>query len=589
MKILSIILAIHVMLAQSVFGDEPDGSPPASVVLDARAAGVVGDGSTDDGPAIQRAVAQLCRQEQPAILRFESNRVYRVKNVAGIRLFRLENCRDITIDGGGSTFLLDGGVRFALLQGARNVQLKNFSLDYDPLPFVDGLIVAKNAERRYVDVRVFKQFTMPPLGGPTREGGEQAYFGMLWIEGPHSLIGHHFYVLDMQPASPDGLGERTVRVFTDFQRFDRIQQNAHAISLPVCGVAHRCMDGATIRIARCENVEVENVNIWSAPWFAFQVFANRGALLFRHVDIRPKPGTGRRTSSWRDGFHVKGNRASLLFESCHLEGMNDDAFNISTHMSRVIRVISPTEVQVRQVYPLELVPFETGDDVTFYSVSDGRIAGTAELRQCDGVQRTEYLDDGRPHAPLLTLHLATAIDGLRPGDRLWNVTSANPNTVLRDCTVYNSCRFQSPLTIEQCQLTAFCWFHSENVEGPIPSCVVIKDSVLRLGRGNPLLAASLDGSIAMPNRSPDDPSHATIGHVLLQGNTIDGQVRFARIKQLELHNNRFLAPRSELHFADCEDVLLQDNHLDSRRIVDLKQLSIEDAATRAAVRISNKR
>jgi len=583
-----------VLLVPWVFGDELRGSPPAemetqeiSVVFEANSFGVIGDGQADDGPAIQRAVAEVRGQDQPAVLRFEPNRVYRVEDVADIRLFRLENCRDITIDGGGSTFVLDGDVRFALLEGSRNIRLRNFSLDYESLPFVDGLIVRKNADEGYVDVRVFEQFAMPPLGGPTHECGEQGYFGMLWTQGPYGLIGHHFYVLDMQAASADSLDQRTVRVFTDFTRFDQIEDNVHAISLPVRGVAHRCMDGATIRIARCGNVLVENANIWSAPWFVFQVFANRGTLSFRHVDIRPKPGTDRRTSSWRDGFHVKGNRASLLFESCHLEGMNDDAMNISTHMSQIAKVVSSTQVQVRQVYPLEIVPFESGDDITFYSVDGGQIAGTVTLRQCDGIQRTERLDGGRLRSPLLTLHLAKPIEGLRWGDRLWNATSANPSTVLRDCTVRQSCRFQSPVTIERCEMTAFSWFHSENVEGPIPSRVVVKDSVLRLGRGNPVLVAAFDGTIAMPSRAPRKPSHATIEHVLLQGNTIDGQVRFARIKQLELRDNRFLAPRSTLHFADCEQVLIQDNDLDSKPIVDLSRLDIEDTATRDAVRIAN--
>jgi hypothetical protein len=583
--------AVLIFLSANAFCDGQAPSPAAqrnaNIILYAEHFGVIGDGTTDDGPAIQRAVAELCRQDEPATLRFEAGRTYRAKQVDATRLFRLEDCQDITIDGGGSTFLLDGDVRFALIQGARNVRLRNLSVDYDPLPFVDGLITKKSASERHVDIRVMDEFSLPPLGGPTRQGGEQAYFGMLWIEGRHSLIGHHFYVLDMQEAYPGSLDDRIVRVFTDFKRFDLIEENVHAISLPVRGIAHRCMDGATIRIAECENVQVENVNVWSAPWFAFQVFRNKGTMTFRHVDIRPKPNSNRRSSSWRDGFHVKGNRADLLFESCHLEGMNDDAFNISTHMSRVVKVVSPTEVQVQQVYPLEIVPFEPGDEITFYSLHNGQITAPATLDRCDGKQDTEYLDNGRPRAPILMLHLAEPVADLQPGDRLWNGTSANPNTVIRDCKICNSCRFQSPVTIEECEITAFTWYHSENVEGPIPSRVVIRDSILRLGRGNPVLAASFDGSIAIPNRSPTAKRHPAIEHVLLQGNTIDGQVRFARIKQLELQGNHFLAPRSKLHFSDCKSVTLKDNRLGSERLDHPSQLELHDPVTRAGIAIDN--
>lgn len=558
------------------------------VVLEAQHFGIVGDGRTDDGPAIQRAVTELRKQERPAVLQFEPGKTYRVETVDDIRLFRLDNMQDVTIDGGGSTFVLNGDVRFALITRSANVCLKNFSLDYDPLPFVDGLIVAKNAEERYVDVRVFDEFKMPPLGGPTREGGEQAYFGMLWTDGPHSLIGHHFYVLDMQQTPSSDDSARTVRVFTDFPQFDRIEVNEHAISLPVRGVAHRCMDGATIRIADCEDVVVENADIWSAPWFVFQVFRNRGTLTFRDIDIRPKPGANRRTSSWRDGFHVKGNRASLRFESCHLEGMNDDAFNISTHMSRVVKVVSPTRIEVQQVYPLEIVPFEPGDSVTFYDKSNERLLGSTTALACDGVQTTEHLANGRRRAPVLALHLTEPIDGLQVGDRLWNDTSANPDTVIRDCTIFKSCRFQSPVTIEDCNITAFAWFHSENVEGPIPSRVVIRNSTLRLGRGNPLLAASFDGRIAQLNDAPAGSGAPALKHVLLEGNTIDGQVRFARIEELTLRGNTFVLPRSKLRFSQCERVLLRDNRLGAELIQNRSQLAIQDDATRAAIEIDNR-
>lgn len=559
------------------------------VVLTASRFGAVGDGQCDDGRAIQRAVAELCRQDRPAVLLFEKGKTYRVEDVADIRLFRLEGCSDVTIDGKGATFLLGGDVRFALLREVRNVRLENLSVDYAPLPFCDGLIVRKNGEEKSVDVRIFDEYKMPPLGGPTREGGEQAYFGMLWTDGPYSPIGHHFYVTDLQMADSKEANDRTVRVLTDFKRFDLIQENRHTISLPVRGIAHRCMDGATIRIAECSDVVVEKVNVWSAPWFAFQVFRNRGAVTFHHVDIRPKPDANRRMSSWRDGFHVKGNRARLRFEACHLEGMNDDAFNVSTHMSRVVQVVSPTEIQVRQVYPLEVVPFEPGDAITFYSLGRGGIAGTARLDRCDGLQQTEYLDNRRPVAPLLTLHLSAPIEGLEPGDRLWNDTSANPDTAIRRCTIYQSCRFQSPVTIEECEITAFSWYHSENVEGPIPSRIVIKKSLLRLGRGNPVLAASFDGSIARANRSPASSLQAAIGHVLLQDNTIDGQVRFARIGQLELVENRFLIPRSDLQLETCDHVLLKNNYLGTARIDTISQLNVRDAETRENVHLTNHR
>jgi hypothetical protein len=67
------------------------------------------------------------------------------------------------------------------------------------------------------------------------------------------------------------------------------------------------------------------------------------------------------------------------------------------------------------------------------------------------------------------LTLDHEVPGVAKGDPVSAVEAANPDTTLRRCTIRNSCRFQSRVTLEDCDVTAFLWFYGEHIEGPLPS------------------------------------------------------------------------------------------------------------------------
>ena len=202
----------------------------------------------DDGPAVQRAVESLRRSAGPATLRFEKGRTYRIKTSPDVWVFTLNGLRDITLDGNGSTFVLDARLRLLHLTGCTRATVRGFSLDFDPLPFADGTVIAKDPARRSIDVKVHDGFALPPLGGPTRRR-EQAYFAMLWHQGPYSLLGEHYFVEDTREACAGSLKDRIVRVVAtpEFHDFGRIIEGQTRVSLPVPALPTRCRATAQVR------------------------------------------------------------------------------------------------------------------------------------------------------------------------------------------------------------------------------------------------------------------------------------------------------------------------------------------------------
>ena len=564
---------------------------PEGEVLRAADFGLVGDGTQDDGPALQWAAAAMRRHAPPVTLRFDAGKTYRVTSAGETWVLSLKDLRDVTLDGNGSTCVLAAHLRFIRLNSCTNVVVRGFSLDFDPLPFADGVVVAKNPTAKTVDVKIGAEFALPPLGGPTGGRG-QDYFAMLWHQRPQGLMSEHYFIADTQEASPGSLKNRVIRAWAapNFNNFADIREGETRISLPVRGVAHQMQgfgSSPAVLIEENQNVTFENINLWSAPLFAVNVARNHGDCVFRHFDIRPKPGTTRLTSSWRDGFHVKANYASLLWEDCHLEGMNDDAFNTATHSSRVTAVLDPVTLRVRQNFPRAFVSYRTGDMLAAFDTVGGKLLGRAKVIAAVEEESRDAANPDRPVVPL-KLMLDQALPGLKPDDVVWNESSANPHTILRRCTIRNSCRFQSPVTVEDCDITALCWFYGDNIEGPLPANVIIKNSRLRAGRGNPKIAIAFTSLISGKDGKPVTPTQPVILNVRLEGNTLDGVVEFGYVKNLLLAGNLFVPPCSKLTIYESRAVLLQDNFLGDTRLDRLEQIEVRDAATQRAIVIQNR-
>jgi hypothetical protein len=348
-----------------------------------------------------------------------------------------------------------------------------------------------------------------------------------------------------------------VRATEDFKAFSEITPGVTQISIPVPGVAHRLGPGACFQICDSRDVTVEDVELWSAPWFGFRVFRNEGSVTFKRVHIRPKPGTKRLMSIWRDGFHVKGNRGRLLWEDCILIGMNDDAFNISTHCREIKEVISPTRIVLQQRYPLGPMPWYAEETMFAADPQAKSLRGSAEVKAINAEPR---LHKGRPAAPLLTVVLDREVAGLKVGDTVWQPASANPDTTLRRCYIEKSCRLQCPVTLEDCEVKALLWFYGEGIEGPYPSNFTITNCRLYRGRGNREFAVVISGEPKNDSPQSEAVLPRAIHHVSLVNNKIYGGFSMRGAEDVRMEGNQFLE-------AGAKIILEQNKRLQSKNNV----------------------
>lgn len=553
----------------------------AEMVLQARDFGLTANGTVDDGPAIRRMLERARAAGGPVTVLFPKDRTIAVTTGVNRYVFQLDGYEDLTIDGNGCTFCLDPHLRFVNAFRCRNLSVVNLKIDFLEQPTTPGTIVAVRPNTHSVVVRLDHPELAGRLGGPTHQDGEQAFFGMILLDCLYDMTRVKHYYIDAAEVQGAGL----VELFSPDSDFGLLQREIRIgstrIGLPVPGIAHRHGPGALAVINFCDGVWISEMEVWSAPWFAFQVFRNRGPVTFQSVHVRPKPGSRKVLSSCRDAIHVKGNRGRLRFEGCILSGLGDDAFNISTHCSRIRQVISPTELEIKQHFPIQFIPILAGDTLVVMSGKTNQVIGESRIAAVEVHAREDMASEEnqfRGRAPTLTVRLVEPITGLEESQVAWAREVSNPQTVIKDCTIRRSCRFQSSLLLENCDVEAYVTFYGDATEGPGPERVEIRHCALKSASWSESLgtAVSFDGFEGSEKRNLEwqmVPETVLLKQTRLIDNEVWGRLQFNLILDLELRNNRIFYERANpVRIENVRTVARSENSVQKPGAPDVERL-----------------
>lgn len=101
---------------------------------------------------IQGALAEVAKQT-PAILKFEPGD-YRLDPGGAAVFINYTNATDLVIDGGGAKITFTGFLKFVDLEHCQRVLVKNFTFDFDPLPYTAGRVLAVDAKAGTFEVQI---------------------------------------------------------------------------------------------------------------------------------------------------------------------------------------------------------------------------------------------------------------------------------------------------------------------------------------------------------------------------------------------------------------------------------------------------
>ncbi len=439
----------------SAFGQ---GAVP-SAVIDVRDFGAKGDGRTDDADAIAKAIQTGIAKGQGATVFFPAGRYklggtqraqintpYAVTGGLGVVYARpaahmlVQGARGLTLAGEPGTLLIMTSMAAAgvLLERCADVTLRQLAIDYDPLPFTQGTIVALDPAAGKFDLRVDAGF--PPATEERFRTAEQADGSVRDARTPEIVkvtAGRDGVLYDVNAGGIVGLGPDLFRLAVAAP-----ERRGIAVGDRFVFPARTNGNGQAVAQYFTERCMLDRITVHSAPVVAFILFGCESPI-FRECVIEPLPGSGRLLSANADGIHCKWARGTPLVERCRFIGIHDDAFTFHSMGQRVLRREGDNTLIVeRNEF------FRAGDEIAVIEQTEGRTRGTATIREAalvrwrDGVAVRLLLDRmppdvvafeslGQDTLPPRNLDAVTPLN--RRADLVADLATLGTGFIVRDC------------------------------------------------------------------------------------------------------------------------------------------------------------
>ena len=255
---------------------------------------------------------------------------------------------------------------FMKFYNCRNGVIKNFFIDYDPLPQIAAVVIGRNTNPldAYIDVQIIDGH---PDYSPSMAAAEQTHAMIMNTECPGRLMWYkkNFYNFETRY---DQIGTRQYRFY--------LETDADAGDFDI---------GATIvRVARVntglfsmvygEDVTLRSITAYSAPSsFLTGMLSSKINVLYCNTDVK----SGRFMSTNADAVHCQSFRVGPWVSGCFFRGQGDDAINIYTVPGYVSEKLNSVTIRLyRTAGTLDLQP---GDDLIFWNPSTPAIISRRKI------------------------------------------------------------------------------------------------------------------------------------------------------------------------------------------------------------------
>ncbi|MCL5270742.1 MAG: right-handed parallel beta-helix repeat-containing protein [bacterium] len=409
------IIAGLLLAAANTGMAQPDGG---GKVFRARDYGAVPNGDQNAAPAIQAAIQAAIAAGPGAEVVLEAGRYRLAAHQGGNWPLAIRGADGLTLRGAGAQteLVVTNPANYCLIvDRSRSVTAAGFAVDYDPLPFTQGRIVAADKAGKTFDLELEAGY--PALDQPYFAATEEPYgrWGMIFDPAERHLKEHapdNVFIKSWEP-----LGDRRWRLHP-------APEHAHNVGAMAPGdrfVHLARLSGGTLAITNSEGCAFENVTVYASPGLCAVVSGCRGTRI-RNYQVCWRPGTTRLISSDSDGLHCPDNPEGPRVENCLFEGMADDAINIYNRPAQVAEVISPTEIVAARGGRIE-----PGDRLEVYDARAGRVRADVTAAQTRRAGRGAWrIQFDRP------------VPGVQPGEKpdfgdlIYNLSRCGAGSAIRN-------------------------------------------------------------------------------------------------------------------------------------------------------------
>jgi hypothetical protein len=241
---------------------------------------------------------------------------YRLAPRSGGELWSLSGVKDVEIIADGVTLIGTKLIRALSVSHCSGLTIQGLTVDYDPLPFTQGEVIAEADDGNSIDVKIHAGYPKKPYSRIDVIDPQTRYRkkGMPFLWGTKAEM------------VADGI----VRIH--LEGLAKAAKKGDLVSLSTgqeTGAPH------AISIDQSERVSLKNVTVFSAPGMGILEADGEGGSSFNGCKIIPGPKPSGATeerllsSSW-DAFQSKTIRKGPLVENCEISDAGDDSWSVQS-------------------------------------------------------------------------------------------------------------------------------------------------------------------------------------------------------------------------------------------------------------------
>lgn len=288
---------------------------------------------------------------------------------------RMNSIKNLTLDGGGSLFLMHGKMIALYASYCENITLKNFIWDFPCADTLEMEIIGKGLfytdyrlpEKAQWEIREGKLhwYEKSPFDGKKywHNIGQQESYCTLVSDGKSGNLSR-YGVTDGPFAfsvGMKGLGESKLRIYS----LKPTVKFSVGDTFEICTDKKRDCVGALF--LESKNAVAENIGVRYMHGFGWlsQMCEN---ISFKNCDFIPEEKSDRKCTSFADLVHISGAKGKVLIDSCRFSNAHDDPINIHGTYTVVKKRIDDNTLMLYYAHKQQngFRQYHKGDKVVFY-------------------------------------------------------------------------------------------------------------------------------------------------------------------------------------------------------------------------------
>ena len=324
---------------------------------------------------ISEAITSISGKSNVAIIKgeptnyrllLEKNKTY-VMNTA----LNFVGSKNIEIDGNGSTLVWTRETVGLYFNGSANVKITNMNLDYDPLPYTQGVVT--NVSGNDVTLKVDAGYPSDPAYFNNSAGND----GLIWC----SILQRSDGGVLPGGATSTAFTQNMTRIDATTVKLKKnfVSQVAGDLKKDsVIAIYHR--GPSVIIVDHCTGMSFTNMNVYTSPGFGVSEGSSETSTYYTKFNIIPGPtpkgATEKRMRSVNaDGLHFGNTKKGPIIDNCVITHLGDDCINVQGFYFHVL-AISGKKITVTPKWD---TPLTVGETIEGYKDPDYTSLGTAKI------------------------------------------------------------------------------------------------------------------------------------------------------------------------------------------------------------------